>query len=148
MCSPNPDLHAPCLTPGCTLQAGLNQPAARAVRQGQLTCKDSLLVGWGGAADHDTGSCPIVGAVESGTSVEMQGCTLQYHPDSKHTLDTSLLMVANSAQVALSQCRLVGPAPGNTTAITSGLGVSAGSTATLVRWCWTVLLLVVPLQHF
>jgi hypothetical protein len=117
----------------CCFQAGLNQPAAVANRQGQLTCKDSLLVGCGGAADDDDHSCPIVLVYDQGTSVKMQGCTLQYHPDSKHTLDSFVVAAAESAHAALSQCRLVGPAPGNTTGSRSGIAAIQQGTATLVR---------------
>jgi hypothetical protein len=137
-------LHASCLTSGCSLQAGHNQPAAQALQRGQLTCKDSLLVGWGGAADQDMNSCPVVLASNQGTSVKVQGCTLQYHPDSKHTLDTFVVLARLDARMALSQCRLVGPAPGNTTGRNIGIG-SAG-TATLVR-LWDSIVIVAQVHY-
>jgi hypothetical protein len=117
----------------CFAQAGLNQSAAVANGQGQLTCKDSLLVGWGGAADVHDHSCSIVSATNQGTSVKVQGCTLQYHPDSKHTLDSFVVVATESAHAGLSQCQLVGPAPGDTTGRRFGIGAIAGGTATLVR---------------
>jgi hypothetical protein len=117
----------------CFLQAGLNQPAPQMNERGQLTCKDSLLVGWGGATEFNHSSCAIIGASRQGTSLKVQGCTLSYHPDSKHTREAHVLLVAESAHAALSQCRLIAPAPGNTTGKRCGIGAFAGGTATLVR---------------
>jgi hypothetical protein len=44
----------------CALQGGLNCAAVAAVSGSRLTCKDSLLVGWGGGTDQDNLSCPVV----------------------------------------------------------------------------------------
>jgi hypothetical protein len=115
------------------LQAGLNQAVAYVYNKAQVTCKDSLLVGWGGATDQDDYSCPIVMAAEQGTSVKMQGCTLHYHPDSKHTLDAYLLLADKGAHAVLSQCRLVGPAPANASGTRPCIAAIQKGTATLVR---------------
>jgi hypothetical protein len=111
------------------LQAGLNQPAAEVSDKAQLTCKDSLLVGWGGATDQDDSSCSIVRAFDQGTSLVLEGCTLQYHPDSKHSLSFYMVKAFDHAHVSLSQCRLVGPAPAD--ASTAGCGVQAQCYATI-----------------
>jgi hypothetical protein len=117
----------------CSLQAGLNQAAAIVGLKGQLTCKDSLLVGWGGATDQDQSSCHIVCAAMPGSLIKMQRCTLQYHPDSKHTLGSDVVLVSECGHVALSQCRLIGPAPGNASPMRAGIGAMRGGTATMVR---------------
>jgi hypothetical protein len=111
------------------VQAGLNQPAAGVSDKAQLTCKDSLLVGWGGATDQDANRCNVVHTYGPGTSVVLEGCTLQYHPDSMHSLWTALVVAIERSHVSLSQCRLVGPAPG--TASDTGFGVRAEQDATI-----------------
>jgi hypothetical protein len=81
------------------------------------------LIGWGGATDAQANSCAVVTATDQGTSVKMQGCTLQFHSDSKHTLENYLVLVVTSAHVALYECGLVAAAPGNTTVEAGGVGV-------------------------
>jgi hypothetical protein len=63
----------------------------------------------------------------------MEGCTLQFHPDSTHTLGTYVVLAYESAKVALSQCQLVGPAPGNAKGMRSGIAAIKEGTAILVR---------------
>jgi hypothetical protein len=135
------------------LQAGLNQPAAAVCDKAQLTCKDSLLVGWGGATDQDFESASVVLALGQGAAVSLEGCTLQYHPDSQHTptvlahqglavagrpgdpLPGSLVVADWHVRVDLTQCQLVGPAFRG--AAFTGVGVRAGRhvTITLVGVC-------------
>jgi hypothetical protein len=114
------------------VQAGLNQAVANVYKKGQLTCKDSLLVGWGGATDVYDTSCGIIYAINQGTSVELHGCTLQYHPNSKHLLPTYLMVIALSAHASLSQCLLVGPAPEHAASSTAAATVAPEATLRLV----------------
>jgi hypothetical protein len=120
------------------LQAGLNQPATGVCGKTQLTCKDSLLVGWGEATDQPGGS-EVLGVVHvdaPGTAATFDGCTLQYHPDSKHipmgliqpgggkdySADTITLVAAKLfSHVALLNCQLVGPS--HRGAESTGMGV-------------------------
>jgi hypothetical protein len=144
------------------LQAGLNQPATLVRDQAQLTCKDSLLVGWGGATDQDIDSASIVYVSDQGAAASFEGCTLQYHPDSQHMplvltgqgcttsspdtpLPSSLVVTEQHGRVDMSQCQLVGPAGGaSESAAPTGFGVRAGThaTITLVGMCWITFLLV------
>jgi hypothetical protein len=55
----------------CALQGGLNCSAVGAEHGSHLTCKDSLLVGWGGGTDQDNMSCPVAGAWFEGTQLDM-----------------------------------------------------------------------------
>jgi hypothetical protein len=101
-------------------------------------------VGWGGATDQDRAkSCAIVEAADQGSTVKMQGCTLQYHLDSKHALGIDVVLVGRSSHAALSQCRLVGPAPGNASNNTCGIAAIQQATATLERILFKCCLLVV-----
>jgi hypothetical protein len=120
--------------PAGTVQAGLNAYAALASGKGSLTCKDTLLVGWGGATDNpqDNTSCSVAGAYEESTRLELEGCTLQLHPDSTHSLNTSLLHAHGHAQVQAVNCKLVGAAPGNCEVKQYGVMAQGSATVNLV----------------
>jgi hypothetical protein len=94
-------------------QDGLGGPAADAATTASLTCKDSLLLGWGGASDQDYTSCPVVRVDGPGSTLQLQGCTVQLHPDSKHTRLAAILMATDHASATASSCKLVGPAQGS-----------------------------------
>jgi hypothetical protein len=116
-----------------SVQAGLNGYAAFSMGGGTLSCKNSLLVGWGGATDHeDDCSCPVVGADRQGSSLELEGCTIQLHPDSKHSLFTALLDASAHAQVKAVNCKFVGPVPENCTDRPYGVALQEAATMTLV----------------
>jgi hypothetical protein len=125
-----------------------------------LTCKDSLLVGWGGATDQHLESSCVVCVSDQGVAA-LEGCTLQYHPDSKHVpvvltrhgqgcsveglpdnpLPSSLVVADQHCHVDLLKCQLVGPAFRD--AAPTGFGVRAGAHATvaLVGVCWMSMIL-------
>jgi hypothetical protein len=116
------------------LQAGPNAYAALSINKGSLFCKDSLLVGWGGATDRQEQnmSCSVVTARENGSSLELEGCTIQLHPDSTHSLPTPLLAASGHAQVKAANCKFVGPAPGQSTAMSYGAALQDNASGTLV----------------
>jgi hypothetical protein len=99
-----------------------------------MSCKDSLLVGWGGATDgvDDNISCPLVVVDDEDSSLELEGCTLQLHPDSTHSLPATLLGGRMSSQVKAVNCKLVGPAPGSSSAEVVGVLTQQHAAATLV----------------
>jgi hypothetical protein len=128
------------------VQAGLNQPVTFVRNTAQLVCKDSLLVGWGGATDQDSESSSVVHVSDQGAAAIIEGCTLQYHPDSKHMptvlthhgcakaspdnpLPGSLVVADEHGHVDLSECQLVGPTA--RVADFTGLGIRAGTRATI-----------------
>jgi hypothetical protein len=104
-------------------------------------------VGWGGATDQDNYSSSIVWASGQGVSLVLEGCTLQYHSESRHPLETFLVVGQRGSRVSLSQCRLVGPAPGNVS--TTGFVAQAQhkSTVTLVSCAQVWLHLVCTHWH-
>jgi hypothetical protein len=71
-------------------------------------------VGWGGAAVEDDISCPVLAADCPGSALQLQGCTVQLHPDSSHSQPTLILMARDHASITASSCKLIGPAPGST----------------------------------
>jgi hypothetical protein len=93
-------------------QAGLGVQAADAYSGGSLSCKDSLLVGWGGVNDQGNISAPILEAAFTGSTMALQGCTLQLHPDSSYHMPANMMFARDDASITLSGCKLVGPAPG------------------------------------
>jgi hypothetical protein len=115
-------------------------------QKAQLTCKDSLLVGWGGATDQDSESSSVINVSGRGVAA-CEGCTLQYHPDSQHMptvmfqegsyvqgqpdnpMPSSLVVADEHGHVDLSQCQLVGPA--YRSAALTGMGVRAEAYATI-----------------
>jgi hypothetical protein len=115
------------------LQGGPNAYAAYS-NKGTLCCKDSLLVGWGGATDQlrDNTSCPVAAVMDAGSSLELDGCTIQLHPDSTHSLTTSLLGAVAHAQVKAVNCKFVGPAPGQSPAKSYGAFLQQDASGTLV----------------
>jgi hypothetical protein len=78
-----------------------------------LTCKDSVLVGWGGALEGDNISCPVLEAQHPGSTINVERCTLQLHPDSTYPKLAIILKAAQRASIIATDCKLVGPAPGN-----------------------------------
>jgi hypothetical protein len=124
-------------------------------QKAQLTCKDSLLVGWGGATDQDCDSASVVHVSDQGAAASFEGCTLQYHEDSQHMplvltghgcakgspdnpMPSSMVVADQHGHLDMSQCHLVGPAGGTFgSAALTGLGVRAGrhATITLVSVC-------------
>jgi hypothetical protein len=94
-------------------QGGLGALAAEAHQGASLTCKDSVLVGWGGAVEHINASCPLVSARSVGTSLKLQDCVVQFHPDSRHPKPVGLLRAVTQGSTTASGCKLVGPAPGS-----------------------------------
>jgi hypothetical protein len=115
------------------VQAGLNGYAAFSMGGGTLSCKNSLLVGWGGFTEYeDDCSCPIAGAARQGSSLVLDGCTIQLHPDSKHSLFTSLLGAAIHAQVKAVNCKFVGAVPSNCRGRADAAVLQEGATMTLV----------------
>jgi hypothetical protein len=110
-------------------QGGPGGLAADAVLGGSLTCKDSLLVGWGGARDQDDDSCPVVAAVCQGSTVQLQRCTMQLHPESTHSMMAVILDAMDHASIQASSCKLIGPAPGS--APETAVIASAGTQATI-----------------
>jgi hypothetical protein len=102
--------------------------------KGSLTCKDTLLVGWGGATDSPDNnmSCPVAGVHHKGSSLELEGCTLQLHPESTHVLNTTLVAAASHAQVKGVSCKFVGPAPESSTARDYGVIAQQNATVGLV----------------
>jgi hypothetical protein len=118
---------------GVTRGAGHNQAVAVVDKKAQLTCKDSLLVGWGGATDQYIDNCHIDWACDRGTSAELQGCTLQYHPDSRHSRSFCLVVAVDQSHVSLSHCPLVGPAPGD--AVSRGYGICSEDDGTITLVC-------------
>jgi hypothetical protein len=131
------------LFPGfIALQAGPNAVAASSTNKGSLTCHDSLLVGWGGATDRQEHnmSSPVATVMETGSSLELERCTIQLHPDSTHSLPTPLLAASGHAQVKAVSCKFVGPAPGQSTAKAVGAALQDNASGTLVgddvASCW------------
>jgi hypothetical protein len=117
------------------LQAGCNAAAVHVLGRGSVTCRDTVLVGWGGATDEDAeerASCPVAGVEEKSTRLELEGCTLQLHPDSTHVLPTSLLCARRHGRIQAANCRMVGPAPGSCTAMQYGVWAQAGAVVNLV----------------
>jgi hypothetical protein len=53
------------------LQGGLNSAAVEATKGGHLTCKDSLLVGWGGGTNNTNDSCPVAESHDDGTQLNL-----------------------------------------------------------------------------
>jgi hypothetical protein len=113
-------------------QGGLGAEAADVCSGASLTCKDSLLVSWGGATDVDNTSCPVLAASGPGSVLQLQKCTLQLHPDSVHPEPAMIFYARDYASVTASGCKLVGPAPGSTSEITSAAGAEAHATVVLV----------------
>jgi hypothetical protein len=107
-----------CLLPD---QGGLGGLAADVFSGSCLTCKDSVLVGWGGILKDDGISCPLLQAGSCGTSVNVQQCTVQLHPDSTYPKPAVLLRATERASVTATDCKLTGPAPGNS----SGMDTAA-----------------------
>jgi hypothetical protein len=95
-------------------QGGLGGLAAETKSGAALTCKDSWLVGWGGAFDEDTLSCPVVAADGPRSALQLQGCTVQLHPDSTHSRPAILMCARGHASITATGCKLIGPAPGST----------------------------------
>jgi hypothetical protein len=124
-------------------QAGHNGYAAFCMNSGSLTCKDSLLVGWGGATDRaeDNIGCPVTGSVKQG-SLSLEGCTIQLHPDSTHVLDSLLMGSSVDGQVKATSCRFVGPAPGRSSGATTGVAVQHKAHGNLVGAAVSLLLFV------
>jgi hypothetical protein len=131
-----------------------------------------VLVGWGGATDQDTEIPSIVYVGDQGAAAAYEGCTVQYHPDSKHMpavmicqgsaavhqpdnpLPRSVVVAEEDGHVDLLKCHLVGPTARGP-ALT-GFGVRAGAhatTTTLVGMRWftsylvRVMLKSVNLRH-
>jgi hypothetical protein len=113
-------------------QGGLGGLAADASTGASLTCKDSLLVGWGGASDQDDICCPILETQHSGSTLKVEGCTLQLHPDSRYSKPAVILRATDHASIRASGCRLVGPTPGNSSTMIVAAMAEAHGTIALV----------------
>jgi hypothetical protein len=94
-------------------QGGPGGQAADVSSGASLTCKDSVLVGWGGALEDDIVSCPVLEVEDPGSSLKLQGCTVQLHPHSIQHRATILLRAMEHGTIRASGCKLVGPAPGS-----------------------------------
>jgi hypothetical protein len=111
---------------------------------GSLSCKDSLLIGWGGATDkpQDNVSCPIVIVDKAGGSLDLERCTIQLHPDSTHVLNTYLMAARVDAEIKASNCKFVGPAPGKSSGKAYGVSIQHNAAAAMVgggvaHWLYT-----------
>jgi hypothetical protein len=102
-----------CVTHLLPEQGGLGGLAADVSSGACLTCKDSVLVSWGGALEGEVISCPVLMAQHSGSTLSVQGCTVQLHPDSSHLKTPILLRAMEHGNIRASGCKLVGPAPGS-----------------------------------
>jgi hypothetical protein len=69
--SQGPDYLSQLLGWTCALQGGLNCAAVAALHKAHITCKDSLLVGWGGGTDQDKDSCPVAVTWHEGTRLDL-----------------------------------------------------------------------------
>jgi hypothetical protein len=96
-------------------QAGVGTHAVMAMQGGSLTCKDSLLVGWGGAVDHPGAIGCSVAMATHNASLDLEACTLRLHPDSTHLVPTPVLFAKQHAHAKATDCKLVGPWPGSLT---------------------------------
>jgi hypothetical protein len=94
-------------------QGGLGGLAADVFSGSCLTCKDSVLVGWGGALEDDDISCPVLEAQHPGSTINVERCTLQLHPDSTYSKPAIILRATEHASVTAADCKLIGPAPAN-----------------------------------
>jgi hypothetical protein len=117
---------------GVTMQGGLNAMAADVLSGASLTCKESMLVGWGGATDEDMVTCPVLRAEEPGSILKLQGCSVWLHPDSTHPLPAVILLAMDQASIRASGCKLTGPAPGSSPAKAVGAGADTHATIALV----------------
>jgi hypothetical protein len=97
----------------CADQGVLNGIAADVFYGASLTCKDSFLVGWGGASDQEDIGCPVLMSGCPGSTLKLQGCTVQLHPDSTHPKPAVILMATDHASITASGCKFIGPAPGS-----------------------------------
>jgi hypothetical protein len=87
--------------------------AIKACSGSGITCKDSMLVGWGGPSGNLGLSCPVAEAGGGGCTLKLQGCTVQLHPESSHPRAAIVLRATESASITATGCKLIGPAPGN-----------------------------------
>jgi hypothetical protein len=69
-------------------------------------------VGWGGASGDLGLSCPVAEAEGAGSTLKLQGCTVQLHPDSSHPSPVVVLHASRHASLTASGCKLAGPAQG------------------------------------
>jgi hypothetical protein len=121
----------------CVHQGGLGGQAVDAIAGASVTCKDSLLVGWGGASDEDDICCPVVDASGAGSNMTVKGCTLQLHPNSRYPKIAVVVRAIDSGSATASDCKLIGPAPGSSSVVDMAAGGELnGAVALVSRVTW------------
>jgi hypothetical protein len=77
-------------------------------------------------------SCPVLEVQDCGTTATVQRCTLQLHPDSTYVRPAIVLRATHRASITATDCKLVGPAPGNSSGIDTAATAEAHATICLV----------------
>jgi hypothetical protein len=113
-------------------QGGLGGLAADVFSGASLTCKDSVLVGWGGALEDDDISCPVLETMGRKATINVQRCTLQLHPDSTYLKPAIILRATEHASITATDCKLIGPAPGSSSGGETAATAETNATICLV----------------